>query len=379
MFCIKVNKHEKNKIFFVIPSLGGGGAERIVVLLLQYLDKKKYEPVLITFESIAKYDIQGCDDLKIISLNKRSKISNIVLPLMLAKLFRDEKPDVILSFMNYANLLTAVARKLSFTKTRLIHSDHNNLTELMKMGRYGTVRKFLTRLLYKFDDIRICVSKGVEKDICENWGVQESKCITIHNPVDFQHIQKSLDEPVDEIWFDEDVPVIVSCGRLSEQKNYPMLLKAFSLLVADVDARLLILGEGEAKAKMLGLIDEYDLNERVRLVGFVSNPFKYISRSSVFVLSSDSEGFGNVLIEAMACGTPVISTRCPSGPEEIINHMEDGILIPVADVHECSKAMKTLLAGEQLCLQFSKKGREKSKRFDIENVVKKYELVFDSK
>ena len=369
---------KKRKILFVIPSLGGGGAERIVVLLLEYIDKQKYEPVLLAFESVTKYQIQGCDNLKIIGLNKRSKISNITLPFTLARVIRKEKPDVILSFMNYANLITSVAKLLSINSNYFIQSDHNNLTELMKMGRYGVVRSLITRLLYKIGDNRICVSMGVEKDLCDNWGVKQSKCLTIHNPVDYQNIQRSLIEPVNEPWFDEDIPVIIACGRLSAQKNYPMLLNAFSLLVDNIEVRLVILGEGEKQGEIVGLIEEYGIENRVKLMGFVSNPFKYIAKSTVFVLTSDSEGFGNVLIEAMACGAPVVSTRCPSGPEEIIDHMEDGILISVGAEEECANAMKMVLYDKKLRSQFSKNGREKSKRFDIVKVVKQYEAVFDS-
>lgn len=367
----------KRKVLFVIPSLGGGGAERIVVLLLEYMDMQKYEPVLVAFESIAKYKVQGCDNLKIIGLNKRSKISNITLPFTLAKVIRNEKPDVVLSFMNYANLVTSVAKILSFTTSYIIQSDHNNLTELMRMGKYGIVRRVLTRFLYKMADNRICVSLGVEKDLCDNWGVNQSKCLTIHNPVDYQSIQQSLIEPVNEPWFNDNIPVVIACGRLSEQKNYPLLLNAFAKLISNVDARLIILGEGEGKAEILTLIEEYSLASRVKLQGFVSNPFSYIAKSTIFVLTSNSEGFGNVIVEAMACGTPVISTRCPSGPEEIIDHMVDGKLIPVGDVMECTAAMQALLTDEQLRQKFSENGRKKSKEFDITKVVKRYEAVFD--
>ncbi len=367
---------KKIKVLFVIPSLIGGGAERIAVLLLEYLDMERFEPILVTFESIEKYKIQGCPDLVTISLDKRTKASNATLSLSLAKVMLKEQPEVTISFMNYANLIASIAKLISFNKTYLIHSDHNNLTELMNMGQYGAFRKLLTRILYKFTNTRVCVSKGVEQDIRDNWGVAQNKYTTIHNPVDFHNIQRLSAEQVSDTWFNEDIPIVIACGRLSAQKNYPMLVEAFTQLSQCVEARLVILGEGELKDDILAIIEKNELKTKVKLLGFVENPFKYLSKSTLFVLSSDSEGFGNVIVEAMACGVPVISTRCPSGPDEIISHMENGLLITVGDAAECANAMQTLLTQQSLRQQLASKGQEKSRDFDITRVVKRYEAIF---
>ncbi|MES9905893.1 MAG: glycosyltransferase [Sedimenticola sp.] len=369
----------KHKILFVVPSLAGGGAERIVVLLLEYLDKGKYEPILVTFETVTRYTIKGCENLKVIGLNKYSIVGNSMLAVALAGVLRKEKPAVTVSFMNFANIVASAAKKISFTDTYLVHSDHSDLTALMNTGRYGVVRRLVTRCFYKVADKRICVSLGVERDICENWGGKTDKCLTIHNPVDYLSIQRSALEAVTEPWLNDDIPVIIACGRLSTEKNYPLLLSAFSQLIDSVDVRLVILGEGEGRLEIKALVDEHGLSNSVKLLGFVSNPFSYLAKSTIFVLSSDWEGFGNVIIEAMACGLPVISTRCPSGPEEIISHMENGILFPVGDVDACTSAIQTLLCDEGLRQRLSEKGRERSKQFDISRVVKQYEAVFDGK
>ena len=159
-------------------------------------------------------------------------------------------------------------------------------------------------------------------------------------------------------------------------KDYPNIFRAFSLILQKEPARLVILGRGPEKEKLIQLADKLDLSKNIAFLGFQKNPYKYMKKASVFVLSSLQEGFGNVIIEAMACGTPVVSTNCPAGPDEIIENGKNGILVSVGDYKELAKAIQKVLNSPFLRKKFSDEGKNRAQDFSIINSVKQYEEVF---
>ena len=184
----------------------------------------------------------------------------------------------------------------------------------------------------------------MKRELVENIGVNQSDIEVIYNPIVTPDIEPKSREPVDHPWFDDtDVPVILGVGRLTQQKDFPTLMRAFATLLNHRDARLVILGEGSDREHLEALATELRIEDKIELLGYVDNPYKYMRRADVFALSSAWEGFGNVIVEAMACGTTVVSTNCESGPAEILMNEKYGFLAPVQDETVfCEKLIEAL-------------------------------------
>lgn len=371
-------KIKKNKVLFVIPSLGGGGAEKVLVLLLKHLDRNRFKPLLVVFDREKAYDKDFYRDAPIICLNKKNRFDFFRLVWKLSRVIRKERPSLILSFLTYTNYLTVLAHGLAKLKVPLFLGEHNNLTCSLRNEKFAKIKEILVCRLYRRSTGVISVSKGVREDLITNYKIPEEKCLLIYNCIDIELIKGLVNEKVNHPWFKEDIPVVINCGRLTLQKNYPLLLEAMNLILKDGNNfRLLILGKGEDHSKLEKLAKDLGISRNVMFLGFQSNPFKYISRSLVFVLSSLWEGFGNVIIEAMACGVPVVSTRCPSGPDEIINDGVNGLLVPSEDVDALAKVILRLLKDESLRSRLAKAGMKRAEDFRIEKMVSEYEKCFE--
>jgi glycosyltransferase involved in cell wall biosynthesis len=202
----------------------------------------------------------------------------------------------------------------------------------------------LLRRTYPEADRIIAVSRGVADDLRTLVRLPPELVTTAYNPVVDSELAKKADAPIDHPWFVPGAPpVIIAVGRLTEQKDFPTLLRAFARVRAQRQARLLILGEGELRRKLEALACELGVDQDVSLSGFMSNPFAYMARAAVFVLSSAYEGLPGVLIETLACGCPVVSTDCPSGPAEILKNGQYGRLVPVGDPAAMAQAILSTL------------------------------------
>lgn len=192
----------------------------------------------------------------------------------------------------------------------------------------------------------VAVSEGVADDLKSNFGF--SQISVIHNPIDIDYLQERSKAEIDHPWLSaKNGPVIIAVGRLTAQKDYPNLIRAFSLLRETLNAKLIILGEGDLRAELETLVAELGCGEYVSMPGFVDNPFAYVAKADLFCLSSAWEGFGNVIVEAMAVGTPVVSTDCPSGPSEILNRGEYGLLVPINNHAALAEALISGLKNSQ--------------------------------
>jgi glycosyltransferase involved in cell wall biosynthesis len=200
------------------------------------------------------------------------------------------------------------------------------------------------RWAYQHAEGIIAVSSGVADDLALNLAMPRASINVVYNPVVSAELYRLANDSPEHSWLKSGgAPVILGVGRLEPQKDFATLLKAFAMLRQSYDARLIILGEGELRPALESLISSLGLDENVLLPGFVDNPYSYMRCSSLFVLSSVFEGFGNVLVEAMACGTPVVSTNCPSGPAEILEDGRWGQLVPVGDEVALAEAMALAL------------------------------------
>lgn len=362
---------------FIIPSLVGGGAEKVLVLILRYLDRSRFEPIVVVFSDINDYKEDIPPGVRIISLDKRSRYDNLRLVPALSSVIRAERPDLICSFLHYANYISALARKISGLDILLVFTEHSILSLAIKEDRLRRLIHLLVKNLYPKADCVVSASKGIKDDLIENYGISEEQSVVIHNPVEIDRIQVLAKEEVEHHWFKEGRPVIIACGRLSAAKNYPLLLRAFTIASKEItDLRLIILGEGPLKQELIAYTEELSISDKVAFMGFQKNPFNFMSHAAAFVLSSWYEGFGNVIIEAMACGAPVVSTKCPAGPDEIITDGVNGILVPVDDDAGMAGAILRLLKDEDLRIGIAKAGRKRAMDFSVERKVLEYERIF---
>jgi glycosyltransferase involved in cell wall biosynthesis len=264
----------------------------------------------------------------------------------LADYLQANRPDALLSTLRSENLTAIWAAELAGTKTRVVVREANtqsaeSSSETMPLKRnYPAISRRWFPRAYR----TIAVSDSAARDLIGNTGIAPSCVETIYNPVKIDEVEANADEPLDDPWFGQDpTPVFVTAGRLVVQKDQQTLIRAFSILREKRRARLLILGEGPERENLEALASESGIAPDVRLPGSVANPHKYFSRAQGFVLSSGWEGFPNVLVEALACGCPVVSTDCPGGAAEILGDGAFGALVSVGDADAMAAAMAALL------------------------------------
>ena len=276
---------------------------------------------------------------------KAGRVIRALLPLV--GYLRRERPVAMLSAMGHANLVALLGRKLARTSTRVVVSERSTISGQFRIAR-GFVPKLTFKLLpwlYPHADAICTVSQEAANDFADFTKIPRERIETIYNPFDLASIDESAKTSPDHPWLEKgDAPVILAIGRLNEAKDFSVLIRAFAQLKSSRMARLIVLGEGELRPALESLIDELGLTEHdVQMPGFVDNPFAYLSRCNLFVLSSRREGLPGALIEAMACGAPVVSTDCRSGPAEILEGGRWGRLVPVGDVDALAKAMAEVL------------------------------------
>lgn len=331
------------KLVIYLADFNGGGAERMHLNLAPEFIRQGFEVVFVVHQVKGDLVREFPKDIRLVSLNCERTFSAI---LPLAKFLKAEKPDVLISNLGHNNVIAVWAKLLAASKTKVIATQHNTLSKESATNasiRYRML-PFLYRHFLKYADAIVGVSKGVTEDMKRLCGFQDNKLCTIYNPIVGADFNQRMDAPVKHIWLDdEDIPVFIAVGRLSDQKDFPTLLRAFAILRKKRSARLMIVGEGNARQKLEQLARELGIANSIELTGFQLNPLPYIKGADVLVMSSLYEGFGNVLVEALACGTPVVSTDCISGPGEILEGGTYGKLVPVGDAQAMADAMLAVL------------------------------------
>jgi glycosyltransferase involved in cell wall biosynthesis len=270
------------------------------------------------------------------------------LPAMVRYL-RRQRPAVVVSALDHANLMAILAAKLARTGTRVVATIHNNVSPLGRGNRslhQRLVIRWMLKVLPLAQEI-VAVSSGLADDLARLAKIPRSRVRVIYNPIISPSLYRAAEEPTSHPWFrGGQLPVVLGAGRLTADKDFPNLIRAFATARKECQARLVILGEGEERPALQRLVRSLGLADDVALPGVVTNPFAYMRRSALFVLSSAWEGFGNVLVEALACGCPVVSTDCPSGPREILQGGRLGKLVPVADEAALAEGILAGLRGE---------------------------------
>ena len=361
------------RIAFFLPNLHGGGAERVAVNLLKGMAKRNILLDLVLASAEGSYLAQVPEEVRVVNLAV-GRVFKAILPL--SHYLKQTRPSVLLSHLNHANIIAIIASKLAYTKTRLVLVEHNTLSTSKATSIRGKFIPLFMKLLYPYADVIVGVAKGVSLDLELRLCLAAGKVSTIYNPVIDEELITKAKAPLNHPWFQTGAPpVFLSVGRLSIQKDFPTLIKAFAILRKQVLARLLILGEGDSRDELESMIYSLGLSEDVSMPGFIENPYAYMHRTSAFVLSSRWEGLPTVLIEAMACGCPVISTNCHSGPNEILESGKYGHLVPIGDPITLSKAMLQALANptsRDLLMQ-------RAMYFSTERAVSEYLALLDYK
>jgi glycosyltransferase involved in cell wall biosynthesis len=326
------------RLAVLCPGLGGG-IGRVMVNLVKEFVLRGIEVDLLLAKTGGPYAEALAGDVRLFRLFTTHLVTG--LPQMVYYL-RKRKPDALLTDSTRVNVLALRARRLAGASTRIYTSVHNTYSKSFATFRPAKMRSKYHRLrrYYPRNDGIIAVSKGTGEDLSEILGMNSDSITVIPNPVVTEGLYRLAAEAVDHPWFQQEGPsIVMNVARLHPQKDQSTLLHAFASLRQKRSCRLIILGEGEERPKIEALARELGVERDVSLPGFRNNPYAYMAKAHLFVLSSAWEGFGNVLVEAMALGLPVVSTDCPHGPKEILKGGEYGHLVPVGDADALSDAM----------------------------------------
>ncbi|HAZ41706.1 MAG TPA: glycosyl transferase [Methylococcaceae bacterium] len=324
---------------------GTGGVERVTLNLLQGLSQEPDVRIdlLLVVARRGTPPVIPWPNIRVINLGVRH--SQMAIPALIRYL-RSEQPDVLMVAKDRAIRTAIVAHAIARVKTRLVGQLHMNMQGFLKSKSGWTRWTRLAPMRWLFPSLNkiIGVSEGVVEDTIEITGMPRQRVIAIRNPVITPELAVMAQEDPAHPWFKEAIPVVLGAGRLTPEKDFPTLIRAFARLREQRAARLMILGEGPLEASLRELTRTLGIEADVDFPGFTPNPFAYMQRAALFVMSSAWEGSGNVLVEALALGTPSVSTDCPFGPRETLADGRYGSLVPVGDDAALAMAMASTLA-----------------------------------
>lgn len=331
-------------IAILLPDLRGGGAERVNIDLAHEFARAGHDVEFVLMQARGELLAEAQAAFAVIDLaTPRAR----ALPRALARYLRRRKPNAIIANMWPLTVIAPMMRPLGYAG-RVVVSEHNTLS--VQYGNWGLAHKIALRgsmaVSYRMAHARTGVSAGVVSHISALSGLPRKMFEVVHNAVPSRPMpQAQALRTADALWAGKRGARIVTVGSMKPQKNYPLLLRAFSKMHRP-DARLMFVGTGAGENTLRSMAMEMELDKRVIFAGFRSDPTPFYKTADLFVLSSDHEGLPTVLIEALANGTPVVSTDCPSGPAEILQNGKFGRLVPVGDVDELARAMDEALTAQ---------------------------------
>lgn len=336
--------HESLALF--LPSLAGGGAERIMLNLAARFVDRNYRVDLVLAKAIGEYVDQVPAGVRLVNLGASRPLTAVPA---LVRYLSGERPHALLATITNANLAALWALQFSGVPTRCVVREASTLS--VELAHSSALNRVLVpplmRRAFAGATVIVAPSRGVADDLAQVAGIRRDLIKVIYNPVVSASLLARSRQPADHRWLAEGgVPIIVGMGRLTRQKDFPTLLRAFATVRHQRRARLIILGEGEDRPALVALARELGIADDFDLPGFIANPYAFLSRAALFVLSSRWEGLPGVLIEALACGAKVVATDCPSGAREILDDGTYGELVPVGDDGAMAAAMLRALSGE---------------------------------
>lgn len=361
------------RVLIFQSDMSGGGAERSVLNLVNGLDRSRFTPTLVLNRASGPYISALRDDVPVIEIGA-GRMRGALLGLV--REIRRQRPDILFSTMQGPSVMLWLARTLARSKAKLVLRESNNWTARGVSPR--TISQRIVGWAYRSADQVVCLSEGVNEDTRSRYGAVRTR--TIYNPIDVAGIKRQAADRTGTVppWNakdSRDTVQILAVGRLTRQKGFDLLIDAASQ-ITDLPWGLTILGEGPDRASLVEQIRSRGLNDRVSLPGFFQNPYPWFGEADLFVLSSRWEGFGHVIVEAMATGTTVLATRCPSGPDEIVHHREDGLLCDVS-VAAIAAGLRTLITDAPLRSRLAGAAVATSERFGLNVSLEKFQSLFD--
>jgi glycosyltransferase involved in cell wall biosynthesis len=360
-----LSPHRRWAVF--IPNMDGGGAQRATLNLVRGIAERGYHVDLVLARAEGPFLNEVPQSVQIVDLAARRVLWSLPA---LVRYLRGERPEVMLTVMHYANIVGLWARRLTGVPMRVVVNEQNTFSVETghSAGLKARLMPHLIKLSYPWADDIVAVSRGAATDLAQVTGMPHERIRVIYNPVVIPELSEKAQAFLDHPWFRPgEPPVILAVGRLTAQKDFFTLVRAFARLREDHLARLLILGEGEERPLLEMLVRELGLEQDVSLPGFTDNPYVYMARASVFTLSSRWEGLPTVLIEAMYCRASIVAADCPSGPREILQDGQYGQLVPIGDAAALARAIETALAGNG-----PRTTVESWRPFTLETVVDQY-------
>ncbi len=373
----------KKKIAIFITSLRAGGAERIVSYLINE-GYDSYEFHLILLHDDIEYLLPSSENIKIVKLKggaTANYLNIIKIPWLAKRLKRylvHNDIQVVLSLLNRPNLICCYVKRSGW-RGRLIISERADTISYYRSLKFGFVMLWLVKLLYNYSDIVISISIGISRSL-EQLGIRKS--VVIYNPI-------YVSSYVGAVKAKNNLFTFINIARLEPQKNHTLLLQAFAKLDCD-NCRLLIVGKGSLLKELTELAVSLKIAHKVNFTGFQSDTVSLLNNSDCFVLTSNFEGFGNVILEALNCGLPIISTDCPYGPREILAPSTDtgtliknqielakyGVLTPVANVTHLVGAMRKIIDDSNLRNAYRDRAKVRASEFNIKNISHQYFELF---
>jgi N-acetylgalactosamine-N,N'-diacetylbacillosaminyl-diphospho-undecaprenol 4-alpha-N-acetylgalactosaminyltransferase len=381
-------QHLKPKLLIFINTLHSGGAERVVSLLLEHL-QNDFETHLALYTNIVDYKIP--EAVKLLDLQQPLQENKLLrflkMPFQSWKVYRyckKNKINISVAFLYRPCYINAMMKNFWGYKGKVIMCERTHQTTMQQSHSsiYRMFSKFMVMYAYRRADLLLANSYAMQTDLIENFKIKTPVRV-IYNPVDLQYIAAhATEEPAFQ--FDKDTFYFINVGGFRKEKNHLLLLQAFFIL-KNLPCKLLMVGTGVLEAELKQKTIDLGLADKVVFCGWDNNPFKYVKRAHCFVLSSDVEGFPNVLIEALTCSKAVISTDCHSGPRELLAPATDlhhravidyeigeyGILTPVNDIKALAAAMKKMYEDKSLRERFESKANARAQQFDV-NEIKEY-------
>ncbi len=348
-----------------MPSLDGGGMEKMMINLSKSLLRLGVKVNFILMNEKGDYTGSIKKELKVVSFDVKNMVSSVPY---LAEYIKNRRPDKIMSVGRASNITLLLASKITEHEFEKVISLRNIVNEERNKWK-DLIYKYLIKITYNGADKYIPISYGVYEDHKRIVDISKDKTKVIYNPAFRKEIVDKSKKKVKHKWFNGKDKIILSAGRLCRQKNFVLLVKAFSKVNNVIDSKLAILGKGEKREDIIRAARKVGVRDKVDLLGFVSNPYKYMAKADLFVLPSRWEGFGNVIVEAMAVGTSIVATNCPGGPAEILENGKWGDLVPT----NSPKAMANAIVDNLRNPQNGDDLIRRAKNFCIDKIAPEYE------
>ena len=364
---------QRRKVLFLIPSLEGGGAERVFSMLLRHLDRSRFEPHLAVLQAEGAYLRDIPQDVVVHNLN----ISRVryALP-RVVRLVWKVRPRTLLSTLRHLNLALILAKPFLPRGTRLLVREAAIVSTVLREERtHPRLWAWLYRHLYGRADAVVCLSDSMVEDLVVNFSLPREKLVRIYNPVDIERVRQL--GGVGENPYASAGPHLVAAGRLCRQKGFDVLLEAMPTVLKNLPgAQLAILGEGPLQSDLTEQAQRLGLNDKVRFLGFQQNPWPWLKHADLFVLPSRYEGLPNALLEALALGTPVVASDCPGGIREVQN-CDGGIaVVPMEDPDALALAIITVGRRSGFSAGRETTDHRILNRFDLQQIVGEYSKLF---